>query len=107
MRNMVGIISEKPANPYAKLGPGLSNVLEIKKNIVTNNGTLHNKILWSFLKNGKTRMNNPKGIIKNWFPHHDDIAKLSIIPPKIIFENIIFLLLEFIALKNKYTPKSP
>ena len=107
VRNIVGIISERPANPYTILGPGLSNILEIKRNVETNNGTLHSKILWSFLKNGKIRMNNPKGIIKNWFPPHDAIPKLNIIPPKIIFENIIFLLLEFIPLKNKYTPISP
>ena len=34
IRNTVGIISERPANPYTILGPGLSNVLEIKKNII-------------------------------------------------------------------------
>ena len=42
---MVGIINENPPKPNTKLGPGLSNEPEIKRNMPTNNGIDHSKNL--------------------------------------------------------------
>jgi hypothetical protein len=42
---MVGIINESPPKPNTKLGPGLSNEPEIKRNTPTKSGILHNRNL--------------------------------------------------------------
>ena len=45
IRKKVGIINEIPPNEYTKLGPGRSNVLEVKMNINTKSGILHKRNL--------------------------------------------------------------
>ena len=75
--------------------------------MLTNSGMHHNRNLVSFLKKGNTKINNPIGIIKNWFPPHEPMPKAIITPPEIIFKNAIFLFSDFIALKNRYQPKRP
>ena len=45
IKNTVGAINAKPPNPNTKLGPGLSKIPQIKRNIPTNNGILHSKNL--------------------------------------------------------------
>ena len=101
-KNIVGIINENPPNPNTKPNPGRSNIIAVKSNVPTNSGILQIKNLWSFLIKGNTKINNPSGIIKNWIPPQDASEKVIIIPPKIIFENAIFLFLDLIPLKNKY-----
>ena len=58
-KNIVGIINKIPPKPKTKLGPGLSNIIAVKRKVPTNRGMLVSKNLWSFLTNGNAKINNP------------------------------------------------
>ena len=61
--------------------------------------------LWSVLKKGNVRKKSPIGIIKNWFPPQAEMESAVKIPAPMSFANAVFLFLEFIPLKSKYTVK--
>lgn len=63
--------------------------------------------LWSVLRKGKVRKKIPIGIIKNWLPPQDEIENAVKIPAPKSLINAIFLLLDFIPLRRKYTAKRP
>jgi len=75
IRNTVGIINEIPPKPNTKFSPGLSNKLKIKRNVIVNNGIIHNRDTLFFLTKGNAKINNPSGIIKNWLPPQEAMPK--------------------------------